>query len=147
MNEISIYQTESGTVEVRLEKDAVWLSQEQMAALFDVQKAAISKHLKNIYDCGELERTATVSKMETVQQEGTRFRQWATRLLREHLTQGYTLNRQRLETNARELEAALLLAEMHFINAIDLQMRAEDMHCQTGKGAHMAEQKNPIEAH
>src|SRR3972149_2130633 len=42
-------------------------------------------------------------------QQGTRFRQWATRVLREHLTQGYTLNRQRLETNARELEAALLL--------------------------------------
>lgn len=48
MNEISIYQTESGAVEVRLEKDTVWLSQEQMASLFDVQKAAISKHLKNI---------------------------------------------------------------------------------------------------
>jgi prophage maintenance system killer protein len=139
MNEINIYQTESGTVEVRLEKDTVWLSQEQMAALFDVQKAAISKHLKNIYASGELERVATVSKMETVQQEGarrvaraiehfnldavisvgyrvnsaraTRFRQWATRLLREHLTQGYTLNRQRLETNARELEAALLLVK------------------------------------
>lgn len=72
MNEISIYQTESGSVEVRLEKDSVWLSQEQMAALFDVQKAAISKHLKNIYASGELERAATVSKMETVQQEGTR---------------------------------------------------------------------------
>ena len=42
-------------------------------------------------------------------QQGTRFRQWATRLLREHLTQGYTFNRQRLATNARELEAALLL--------------------------------------
>jgi prophage maintenance system killer protein len=44
-------------------------------------------------------------------QQGTRFRQWATRLLREHLTQGYTLNRQRLETNARELEAALQLVK------------------------------------
>ena len=44
-------------------------------------------------------------------QQGTRFRQWATRTLREHLTQGYTLNRQRLESNARELEAALLLVK------------------------------------
>ncbi|MEN9455585.1 MAG: hypothetical protein RL210_1104 [Pseudomonadota bacterium] len=44
-------------------------------------------------------------------QQGTRFRQWATRTLREHLTQGYTLNRQRLENNARELEAALLLVK------------------------------------
>ncbi len=137
MSEISIYETPSGNIEVRLEHETVWLSQEQMAALFDVQKAAVSKHLKNIFASGELERDPTVSKMETVQQEGarrvarkiehfnldavisvgyrvnsaraTRFRQWATRILREHLTQGYTLNRQRFETNARELEAALQL--------------------------------------
>ena len=137
MNEISIYETPNGTIEVRLERETIWLSQEQMATLFDVQKAAISKHLKNIFTSGELERGSTVSKMETVQQEGgrritrqiehfnldavisvgyrvnsaraTRFRQWATRLLREHLTRGYTLNRHRFETNARELEAALQL--------------------------------------
>lgn len=72
MTDITIYQAENGIVEVRLEQDTVWLSQGQMAALFDVQKAAISKHLKNIYASGELERAATVSKMETVQQEGTR---------------------------------------------------------------------------
>lgn len=139
MNGIDIYQTESGAIEVRMAQDSVWLSQEQMATLFDVQKAAISKHLKNIYASGELERAATVSKMETVQAEGarrvtraiehfnldavisvgyrvnstraTRFRQWATGLLRAHLTKGYTLNRQRLEANARELEAALRLVK------------------------------------
>lgn len=137
MSEISIYETNSGTIEVRLERDTVWLSQEQMAVLFDVQKAAVSKHLKNIFASGELERAPTVSKMETVQQEGgrrvsrqiehfnldvvisvgyrvnsaraTRFRQWATRILRKHLSQGYTLNRQRFEANARELETALQL--------------------------------------
>lgn len=139
MSEITIYQTENGVVEVQLEKETVWLSQEQMAGLFDVQKAAVSKHLKNIFASGELERAATVSKMETVQHEGnrtvtrtiehynldavisvgyrvnsvraTRFRQWATRILREHLTLGYTLNRQRLEANASELEAALQLVK------------------------------------
>ena len=137
MSEISIYETNSGSIEVRLERETVWLSQEQMAALFDVQKAAVSKHLRNIFASGELERDSTVSKMETVQQEGkrriarqiehfnldavisvgyrvnstraTRFRQWATRILREHLTQGYTISRQRFEANARELEAALQL--------------------------------------
>lgn len=139
LGEVILYQTPSGEtrLEVRLEHDTVWLSQEQMAALFDVQKAAVSKHLKNIYASGELERGATVSKMETVQQEGarkvarqiehynldavisvgyrvnseraTRFRQWATSVLRDHLTRGYTLNKQRFETNARELEAALQL--------------------------------------
>lgn len=139
LGEVILYEAPDGEVhlEVRLDRDTVWLSQEQMAALFDVQKAAVSKHLKNIFASGELERAATVSKMETVQQEGarrvsrqiehfnldavisvgyrvnsaraTRFRQWATRVLREHLTQGYTLNRQRFEQNARELETALEL--------------------------------------
>ncbi len=138
---ILIYQAEDGTamLNVTLQGKTLWLSQEQMSTLFDVQKAAISKHLKNIYASGELDRPATASKMETVQQEGqrsvvrqiehfnldavisvgyrvnssraTRFRQWATRTLREHLTQGYTLNRQRLEANARELEAALQLVK------------------------------------
>jgi hypothetical protein len=69
MSEISIYETTSGSIEVRLERETVWLSQEQMAALFDVQKAAVSKHLKNIFASGELERKPTVSKMETVQAE------------------------------------------------------------------------------
>ena len=137
MSEITIYESDEGTVEVRLERGTAWLSIGQMASLFHVQKAAISKHLKNIFSSGELKRTATVSKMETVQEEGgrfvkrfienynldavisvgyrvnsvraTRFRQWATRTLKDHLTKGYTLNRQRMETNARELEEALLL--------------------------------------
>lgn len=62
--EIVLYDATDGgpTVEVRLERDTVWLSQEQMAALFDVQKAAVSKHLKNILGSGELERAATISK-------------------------------------------------------------------------------------
>lgn len=136
---IVIYDTADQAVEVRLDaaRDTVWLTQEQMTAIFDVQKAAISKHLKNIYQDGELEREGTVSKMETVRAEGKRqvvrqiehynldtiisvgyrvnsrravsFRRWATRILREHLTQGWTLNQQRFETNARELEAALAL--------------------------------------
>ena len=69
---VTIYQSDNGTVEVRLERDTVWLSQEQMAALFGVQKAAVSKHLKNIYASGELERGATVSILESVRQEGER---------------------------------------------------------------------------
>lgn len=138
-NKIQIFQTADGQVrlEVALEQDTVWLSQEQMALLFDVQKAAISKHLKNIYASGELERVATVSKMETVQKEGvrqvirqieyfnldavisvgyrvnstraTRFRQWATQVLRQHLVQGYTLSQARFAQNAAELEQALSL--------------------------------------
>lgn len=153
---ILIYQAEDGSamLDVHLRGETVWLSQDQMATLFAVQKAAISKHLRNIYASGELERLATVSKMETVQQEGprtvvrqiehfnldavisvgyrvnstraTRFRQWATRTLREHLTQGYTLNRQRLETNARELEAALQLVRK--------AAQSPDLLAETGRG-------------
>ncbi|MGM0678050.1 MAG: virulence RhuM family protein [Pseudomonadota bacterium] len=136
---IIIFEDADKAVEVRLDTDreTVWLTQEQMTVIFDVQKAAVSKHLKNIYQDGELEREATVSILETVRAEGKRqvirqiehynldaiisvgyrvnsgravkFRQWATRVLREHLTQGWTLSRQRFEENARELEAALAL--------------------------------------
>ncbi|QLG88175.1 hypothetical protein HQ393_07890 [Chitinibacter bivalviorum] len=56
MGEITIYRADNGTVEVRVAQETVWLSQEQMANVFGVQKAAISKHLKNIFASGELEQ-------------------------------------------------------------------------------------------
>lgn len=138
-NDIAIYEGPGGRVEVRVDRETVWLPMAQIADLFGVNVPAISKHVKNIYATGELDPAATVSKMETVRQEGkrrvtrsveiysldmiisvgyrvnsahaTRFRIWATQTLKEHLTRGYTLNRQRLEQNARELEAALKLVQ------------------------------------
>lgn len=135
MSDIVIFESGDHEVEVRLQGETVWLSQAQMAALFDVQKAAISKHLKNIFACRELDAAATVSKMETVQTEGTRtvsrqlehynldaiisvgyrvnstratrFRQWATGVLRQHLVDGYTLNQQRLRERGVAFEQAL----------------------------------------
>ena len=138
MSDIVIFESDTQRVEVRLDAETVWLTQAQMAELFDVQKAAISKHLKNIFASGELEQAATVSKMETVQREGlrtvtrrvefynldaiisvgyrvnsaraTRFRQWATRVLREHLVRGYSLNEYRLAQHGlTELEHAVEL--------------------------------------
>ena len=131
MADITIYQTENGTVEVRLEQDTVWLRQEQMSELFGRERSVITKHLRNVFAEGELDEESNVQNLHIAgsdkpvrfynldviisvgyrvkSQQGTRFRQWAARILHEHLTQGYTLNRQRLETNARELEAALLL--------------------------------------
>ncbi|MBB3183368.1 prophage maintenance system killer protein [Halomonas fontilapidosi] len=136
---IVIYQEAGQAVEVRLdaEHETVWLSLQQLSEVFGRDKSVISRHLRNIYKEGELERRATVAKNATVQEEGARqvrrqielynldaiisvgyrvnsrravqFRQWATRVLREHLTQGWTLNRQRFEENARELEAAMAL--------------------------------------
>ncbi len=131
MSEISIYETTSGSIEVRLERDTVWLSQEQMGTLFWRERSVITKHVRNVFSEGELEEGSNVQNMHIAgsdkpvrfynldviisvgyrvkSPQGTRFRQWATRILREHLAQGYTLNRQRFETNARELEAALQL--------------------------------------
>ena len=144
MNEIVIFEASAKQVEVHLKGDSLWLTQNQMAELFSVQKSAISKHLKNVFTSGELEEAATVSKMETVQREGqrivtrqvehynldaiisvgyrvntsraTRFRQWATRVLREHLVQGYTLNQQRLAERGIECEQAVALLSRTLAN-------------------------------
>jgi prophage maintenance system killer protein/prophage antirepressor-like protein len=135
--EIEIYQADNGSVEVRLERETIWLSLQQLSDLFERDKSVISRHLRNIYKNGELIESATVAKNATVQIEGgrqvkrlielynldaiisvgyrvnsgkaTRFRQWASSVLRQHLTQGYSLNRQRLQANAKEVETALLL--------------------------------------
>lgn len=136
---IVIYDTADQAVEVRLDaaRDTVWLSQRQMAELFGKDVRTVNEHLRNVFAEGELLREETIRDFRIVRQEGrrevarsvehynldviisvgyrvksqqgTRFRQWATRILREHLTQGWTLNQQRFETNARELEAALAL--------------------------------------
>ncbi len=123
MSEVLIYETERGQmrVEVRLEAETVWLSLNQMTELFGRDKSVISRHLQNIFQEGELVRDSVVAlfaitaadgktyqvdyfNLDTIISVGyrvnstqaTRFRQWATRTLREHLVQGYTLNSTRL---------------------------------------------------
>lgn len=121
MNDIVIFEAKDQQVEVRLEGETLWLSLQQLADLFDRDKSVISRHLKNILDTNELERDSVVAKNATTATDGktyqveyfnldaiisvgyrvnssqaTRFRQWATRVLREHLTQGYSLNEHRL---------------------------------------------------
>ena len=134
-NEIIVYQPdETIRLEVRLRQESIWLTQLEIANLFGVQKAAVSKHLKNIFQSGELQLEATVSKMETLQLEGsrqvtriqdyynldaiiavgyrvnsmraTRFRQWATNVLRNYLLRGYAVNDRldRLETRMTKAE-------------------------------------------
>jgi len=136
--EIVIYEGGEARVEVRVERENVWLSLQQLADLFGRDKSVISRHLKAIFASGELEREATVAKNATVQQEGnrevvreieyynldaiisvgyrvnstraTRFRQWATRILRDHLLIGYTLNERRLaERGLAEAQQAIAL--------------------------------------
>ncbi len=131
-NNIVIYQAKSGAIELRadIQKETIWANLNQIADLFGVQKAAISKHIKNIFETGELIEKATVSKMETVQKEGkrdvvrtlemysldliiavgyrvnsrnaTQFRIWATKVLREFLTKGFVVNRKRIQKNYNE---------------------------------------------
>ncbi len=138
MNDIVIFEGDGQPVEVRVGSQTVWLSLAQLAELFGRDKSVISRHLKNIFETKELERESTVAKNATVQMEGgrdvvrqiefynldaiisvgyrvnsrqaTRFRQWATRVLREHLTQGYSLNEHRLtQRGLAELEQAVML--------------------------------------
>lgn len=131
MNQIAIYQSETGAVDVRLDGDTVWLTQEQMTQLFGRERSVITKHIRNVFKEGELEEKSNVQNLHIPRSDkpvrlynldviisvgyrvkspqGVQFRQWATRLLREHLTRGYTLNQQRLQTNAAELQAALEL--------------------------------------
>ena len=124
-------------LEVKLEQDTVWLTQKQIALLFDVKKAAISKHIANIYTQGELDKESTVSKMETVQTEGNRvirrmveyynmdmilsvgyrvnsknataFRRWATQVLKDYLVKGYAINQNIQLQHYQELKDVVAL--------------------------------------
>ena len=140
-NPIGIYQSADGQtqVEVRFDTDTVWLSQAQMAQLFDTSTDNISLHLKNIYAEAELEEKTTTEDYSVVRAEGkrqvtrqikhynldavlsvgyrvksknaTQFRRWATARLKDYLLKGYALNQQRLQQNAAELEQALRLIQ------------------------------------
>ncbi|MFZ2634013.1 MAG: virulence protein RhuM/Fic/DOC family protein [Desulfosalsimonadaceae bacterium] len=135
--EIVIYQSAEGlpALDVRMEQETVWLTQKQMAVLFNTERSVITKHLRNVFKEGELASESVCAKFAHTAEDGkvyqtafynldaiisvgyrvnskrgTQFRIWATNVLREHLVRGVTVNRQRIETNAREMEAALELA-------------------------------------
>jgi hypothetical protein len=137
--EVLVYQTDNGefSVDVRLENETVWLTKEQMSELFGRERSVITKHLQNIFANGELSESSTCAKFAQVRQEGsrtvtrevdyynldaiisvgyrvnskqgTRFRQWATKTLTDHLIKGYTVNERRLSEKRHDLEAALEL--------------------------------------
>ena len=121
-NEIIIYQSEDGQtqVDVRMENDTVWLTQAQMAELFQTDRTSIVRHINNIYKVEELERESTCAKIAQVQMEGSRavtrqvpffnldmiisvgyrvnakrgvqFRKWANKILKDYLLKGYAVN-------------------------------------------------------
>lgn len=132
--EIIIYRAKDGEtrLEVNLQKETVWLTQKQIAELFAVNIPAVSKHVKNVLKDGELQENRTISKMETVQNEGgrfirrnvefynldmvlsigyrvnskraTQFRIWTTKNLKDHLVKGYTINEKRLKQRDVKLQ-------------------------------------------
>jgi prophage maintenance system killer protein len=133
-NKIVIYQTADGqtTVDVRMEGDTVWLSQAQMAELFQTDRTSILRHIKNIYKTGELEEDSTCAFFAQVRTEGkrtvtrqipyynldliisvgyrvnslrgTQFRIWANRVLKEYLLKGYAVNKALTEQRYTELK-------------------------------------------
>jgi prophage maintenance system killer protein len=134
MNEIVFYEITGGAIDVRVENETVWLSQEHMANLFGRERSVITKHLRNVFKEGELDEAAvcanfahTAADGKTYQtrffnldaiisvgyrvnsKRGVQFRLWASRVLKDYLVRGYALDRRRLEANANELEAALKL--------------------------------------
>lgn len=126
-SEIVLYTTTDGKVKIDtiFQDDTIWLTQKKMAELFDVNIPAISKHLSNIFEEGELQKEATISKMEIVQQEGSRsvtrnkdfynldviiavgyrvnskratqFKIWATNVLKEYIIKGFAMDDERLK--------------------------------------------------
>lgn len=129
---VAVYQAADGSarVDVRLDRETVWLTQEQMSELFGRERSVVTKHIKNVFRereldadsvCAKFAHTAADGKTYQVDHynldvaisvgyrvksaEGTRFRQWATRLLRDHLVRGYTVN----DTRLRDLNQAVRL--------------------------------------
>ena len=127
--EILIYQTDDGqtNIEVKIEDDTVWLTQQQMSELFQTSRTNVVEHIKHIYEEGELDEISTCRNFRQVRREGnrevtrqiphynldmiislgyriksviaTRFRQWATKRLKEYMIKGFTIDDERLKGN------------------------------------------------
>ncbi len=130
IGEIVLYQTEDGKtrLDVRLEKETIWLSLDQMATLFGRDKSVISRHLNNVFKSAELLRGSVVAKNATTaadgktymvdyfsldaiisigyrvnSKRGTQFRIWATNVLKDHILKGYSINEKRLQEENKKL--------------------------------------------
>ena len=132
--ELVIYKSKEGEIDIkiRLADDDIWLSQEEIALLFNIQRPAVTRHINNIYKSGELNERGTCSILERMgskkdsqkrkyktkyynldaiisvgyrvnSKKATEFRIWATKTLREYLTKGYSINSKRLESQTKSL--------------------------------------------
>lgn len=144
--QIQLYASADGRVqlEVTLEQETLWLTQKQIGEVFDTTPENVLMHLKNIYKDGELAEQTTTKDFLVVRQEGkrevkrtlknysldaiisvgyrvnsaraTQFRIWATRILKQHLVEGYTLNQRRLQERGIEFEQAIALLSRTLAN-------------------------------
>ena len=141
--EVVIYGVPDGSVrlEVRLERDTLWLTQKQLSVLFDTERSVITKHLRNICRSGELEQTSvsaefahTAADGKSYQvahynldaiisvgyrvnsKRGTQFRIWATSVLRDHILKGYTVNERRLQELRQSLRLVNEILQHHEVS-------------------------------
>ncbi|TRO83917.1 Fic/DOC family protein [Desulfuromonas acetexigens] len=125
--EVLLFQAEDGKtrLEVQLDHETVWLNQAQMVTLFERDVSVVSRHIRNVFAEGELPEKSNLQKMQIANSDrpvvyysldviisvgyrvksrrGTQFRQWATRVLRDHIVKGYTVNEQRLRDETAKL--------------------------------------------
>ena len=128
-NKLLIYQAKNGAIEFKgdIKKETIWATQAQIAQLFNIQRPAITKHLKNIFESKELEEKAVCSILEHTADDGkkyktqfynldaiisvgyrvnsktaTEFRKWATKTIKDHLVKGYSINRKIISKNYTE---------------------------------------------
>ena len=151
-DKIVIYQSAEGkaSLEVRLEQETVWLSQAQMVDLFERDVSVISRHIRNVFKEGELDEKSNLQKMQIANsdrpvafysldviisvgyrvksQRGTQFRQWATRVLRDHLVKGYTIHEQRLRD-----ETAKLIEMQQTVDLLARTLTTQELVTETGK--------------
>lgn len=140
MQQVQIFQSSDGVIslEVALEQETVWLSQAQMADLFGRDQSVLSRHIRNVFNEGELNSEGNMQKVHIASsdkpvtrysldviisvgyrvksQRGVQFRQWATSVLKQHLVQGYTLDRKRLAERGIEFEQAVVLLSRTLAN-------------------------------
>lgn len=130
-NQLVIYQSKKGNVQldVKFDKDTVWLTQAQMTKLFGRDRTVITKHINNVFKEAELTEKSNVQNLHFANSdkpvktysldviisvgyrvkslEGTRFRQWATSVLKEHIIKGYSINKNRIKTNYEQFMRAV----------------------------------------
>lgn len=142
-NQIQLYTSTDGKIslQVSLDNETVWLSLDQMATLFDRDKSVISRHIRNVFNDGELSRLSAVAKNATTASDGkvyqvdyynldviisvgyrvksmrgVQFRQWATQTLKQFLVQGYAINQKRLQEKGVEFSQAVALLSQTLTN-------------------------------